>query len=260
MTAPAPGRVLRLAIAGWGLGELAMGRTGIGLAWLGAEVIGLGLVAAATALLAETTWYLVPYLAGMGFIATWALQAVLAYLRARAAAGEPGQAAGGSQASAAAWLTLPLLAWGTGLWLIAAGAGSPAAVLDRFVDAWPEARTLMEPSLAEAGAGLAAAADDARERLEDLCAAGQLAPDCADAPASLLRDVRIRLVEEDEARAAAVAELVRFERRPSRFLGIFPGTELVPVPFERILDLELAARDADLGARRWVIVNARAGS
>ena len=58
--------------------------------------------------------------------------------------------------------------------------------------------------------------------------------------------------------ASAVAELVRFERQPSKFLGLFNATQLVPVPIAPILRLDLVAQPAPLGSARWIIVNADA--
>jgi hypothetical protein len=58
--------------------------------------------------------------------------------------------------------------------------------------------------------------------------------------------------------ASAVAELVRFERQPTKFLGLFEATELVPVPIAPILRLDLQAQPAPLGSARWIIVNADA--
>jgi hypothetical protein len=49
---------------------------------------------------------------------------------------------------------------------------------------------------------------------------------------------------------------VRFERRPTRFLGIFAASELVAVPVEPVLQLRLAPQGAALGAQRWAVVNA----
>jgi hypothetical protein len=255
----APSRVLRLAILGWGLGDLALGRRYVGTTWLLAEAIGLAIVAATTLLLADTTWYLVPFLAGMAFIAGWAIQAVLAYHRAQRQADADASAPNRSPATAAAWLTVPLLVWGTGFWLFAADSSSPAAVLDRFVSGWTETvagRT--DPLLAEAPAMVSASVATAVEHLRRLCDSGELSDDCADAPENLLRDVRIRFVWESKGGAVAVAELVRFERRPTRFLGLFDASELVAVPVEQIITLKLATRPAALGSERWAIVNAAA--
>ena len=260
MSGAAPGRVLRLAILGWGLGDLALGRPLAGVAWLTAEVAALVALVMTTLLFADTTWYLLPFLGGMAFIATWTAQAVAAYRRAQRVVGTVDPAPAASPAATVAWLTIPLLAWGTGFWLFAADAATPGAVLDRFVTAWPasEART-WDPALADRPADLAEAASAARDRLRQLCALGRLADDCDDAPANLLRDIRLRITAETDAAATAVAEVVRFERRPSRFLGIFDATALVPVPIEPILRLELAARPAAMGAARWTIVNAEPG-
>ena len=257
MTGAAPGRVLRLAILGWGLGDLAMGRRLAGTVWLIAEAVALGAVAALTALFADTTWYLLPFLAGMGFIVAWSAQAIAAYRRAQRSGGAFPTAPTGSAAAAVAWLTVPLLAWGTGFWLFGAEAATPGAVLNRFVIAWPAADApAWDPSISERPAQLTDAAAAARERLRALCAGGMLADDCGAAPENLLHNIRVRITEETGVRATAVAEVVRFERRPSRFLGIFEASELVPVPTEPILRLQLATRPGWLGAARWTIVNA----
>jgi hypothetical protein len=253
----APGRVLRLSLLGWGLGHLALGRRRSGTTWLLAEVAWLMMLALVTWLFVDTTWYLLPFLAGCAFIAVWAYQAVAAYRLALSSGGAIPPAPRGSPAAVIAWLTLPLLAWGTGFWLIGASFASPASVLDRYLAAWPaptEISTL--GSLASNPVQLADSSRTALDRLQQLCAAGELEADCADAPQNLLRDVRIRLEDQGADTATAVAEVVRFERRPSSFLGIFATSELVPVPIEPVIRLELAARAAPLGSARWTIVNA----
>lgn len=260
MTDAASGRVLRLAILGWGLGDLALQRRTAGVAWLVAEALSLTAVASTTLLFADTTWYLLPFLVGMAFIAVWTAQALAAYRRAQRSQDAVPPASSGSPAAAIAWLTIPLLGWGTGFWLFAAEAATPGAVLDRFVTAWPASETrAWDPSLSERPAQLSAAAEAAGGLLRDLCAEGRLADDCDEAADNLLRDIRFRITAESGRSATAVAEVVRFERRPSRFLGVFDATELVPVPIEPILRLQLAARPAWLGAARWTIVNAEPG-
>lgn len=262
MTAPTPGRVLRLAVLAWGLGDLALGRTSVGIAWLVAEAALLAALAAATTLFADTSWYLLPFLLGMAFIAAWAAQAVAAYRRARRLQGAISPPPSRSPAATVAWLTVPLLLWGTGFWLVAAQAATPAAVVDRFVSRWAETdATAAEryAALAEDPAALDVQARAALDRLRELCQAGDLPEDCSTATQNLLRDVRVRIERRGETRAVATAEVVRFERRPSTFLGLLQTSELVPVVIERILDLELEAGEATLGATRWTIVNAEGG-
>ena len=255
MSDAAPGRVLRLSLVAWGLGELAMGRRYSGSSWLLAEAVGLALIGLATWLLRDTTWYLVPFVLGMAFIAVWAVQAVAAYRHAERSFGQatpptPRR----SPAVVAAWLTVPLLAWGTGFWLIAADQASPGAVVNRFLGSWADATAGRQASWDEPS--LSVVASTATARLRALCADGTLPVECEDDPASLLRDIRFRIDPVGEDRAVAVAELVRFERRPTRFLGIFGATELSPVALQEILRLELAAEPAAIGARRWTILNA----
>jgi hypothetical protein len=260
VTDAAPGRVLRLAMLGWGLGDLAMGRRAAGVAWLVAEALSLAAVVTATVLFADTTWYLLPFLAGMAFIAVWTAQAIGAYQRARAGNGATPPASASSPAAAIAWLAIPLLAWGTGFWLFAAEAATPGAVLDRFVSAWSESAAHgWDRPLSEQPAELSAAAEEGRALLRDLCAAGRLSDDCDGTNDNPLSDVRLRITTQTADTAIAVAEVVRFERRPSRVLGLFDATELVPVPIEPILHLQLAARPSWLGAARWTIVSAEPG-
>lgn len=266
MTPASPGRALRLSLLAWGLGDMATGRTTRGAALACVEVLAAVAVAVATVLFVDTTWYLVPFLAGMGFIGLWAVQAVLAYRYAgHLAALEPAGPMDptprtGSRAGAVAWLTVPLLVWGTGFWLVAADSATPGAVVDRFVSAWPQVdEEALDASLAVEPARVGAAAAEALDELDVLCAAGRLPDDCGDARAALLRGVRVRIERPQLEEAVAVAEVVRYERRPSRFLGIFEGSELVPVPIRSVLTLELGTQAAALGANRWVILNAEAG-
>jgi hypothetical protein len=260
-----PGDVLRRALLLWGLGDLALGRTGAGAAWLIAELVGAATVAWLSIGYATTTWYAIPYLAGSLFLIAWGAQAVAAYGRARRAADSAGSAPARSPAAVVVWLSIPILAWGTGFWLVAASAATPSAVLDRFESAWPalasgtasvERGLAADPAALETEAGIALAA------LQQACDAGRINSDCGSSPENLLRDVRISIVHEDGATATAVVEIVSFERRSSRFLGIFSGTDLVPVPQQTLLRLDLSSVPAalpgglELGAGRWQIVNA----
>lgn len=225
MTPVAPGRALRLALIGWGLGDLVLDRRAAAVAWLASELAAALLVIVLTVSLADTTLYLVPYLAGLAFIAIWAFQAVGAYRRAQRSQGAIAPTPVRSPAAAIAWLGVPLLAWGTGFWLIAASSSSPDAALDRFV------------------------------RGGDLCrmvapAAG--CPDTAD-----LSAIRVRLTAQSGSDATAVAERVHYVSRPSRFLEIFSGSELVPIAEGNVLTIRLR-RDPgptllglDVGAGRW---------
>jgi hypothetical protein len=239
VTPPEPGRVLRLALVGWGLGHIAIGRHALGRALLLAEVIGVAVVAWLTIGLADTSAYLVPFLAGTAFIVAWAWQAVDAYRSARLLVATPTTTPERSPAAAIGWLSLPLLVWGTGFWLIGAHSGTPAAVLDRFVSEWTT-----QSLAAEWPASVRRAAR----------ASGP--PPGA--------DLRIRITGADASQATAVAEAIHYERRDARFLGILPGTALEPVADERLLTLELTARPVelpgggDIGAVRWELVSAAA--
>ena len=244
MTAPDPGLVLGRALLGWGLGHLALGRGAVGWSLLVAEVLGALLVAWLTIGLASTSAYLVPFLAGIAFITAWAWQAVAAYRAARARRPQSTGAPERSPAAAIGWLSLPLLAWGTGFWLIGADAATPAATLDRFVSAWSEGTLEADgwpASVVEAAADADRALGSGPDRL---------------------RDVRFTLVEASDDRATAVAEAIHYERRPSSFLWVFRGSELVPVADEQLLSLDLAADSVplpgggDIGAVRWELVDA----
>ena len=241
MTAPDPGRVLRLAIVAWGLGHLALGRAGLGRALLVAEAVALGLVAWLTIGLADSSAYLVPFIAGTAFVVAWAWQAVHAYRTAsvRDAVAAPHRSA----AAAIGWLSLPLLIWGAGFWVVGAEAATPAAVLDRFVTAWTS--------------------DDLDDQWppEVVGPAAEVAADLNADPEGF-RDVRITLISRSASAATAAVEAIRYEPTESRFLWIFPLTELVPVAEARLLVLELAARPIDLpgggdiGAVEWELVGA----
>jgi hypothetical protein len=248
VTRPDPGRVLRRAIVAWGLGHLLLGRTTTGRALIVAELVGLLLVAWLTIGLGDSSAYLVPFLAGVAFIVAWAWQAVDAYRSARRDEMGAPPPEGRSAAAAIGWLSLPLLVWGTGFWIVTAHAATPAAVLDRFVTDWSDDGL-------EAGDWPAAVLRESRRAARALGSG----PD-------RFSDVRIRVASADESRATAVVEAIHYERRASHFLWVFPGTELVPVADEELLTLDLAAAPVelpgggDIGAVRWGIADAEAGS
>lgn len=255
----APGRVLRLALVAWGFGDLAMGRRARGVALLVAELIGLVLIVASTILLSDTTWYLVPFLVGMAFIVAWTVQAVAAFLRAQRLQGAIPPPSSRSPAAAAAWLTVPLLLWGTGFWLFAAESASPDAVLNAFVTEWPAVATQpIDASVAADPVQVSLQADRALDTIRDLCGSQGLTESCRDEASALLINVRMRIEAQTDDDAIAVAEIVRFERQPRKFLGVFEASELVPVPIASILRLDLAAQPAPFGSARWIIVNAHA--
>ncbi len=244
MTAPDPGHVLRRAIIGWGLGHLALGRSSVGWGLLAAELVSALLVAWLTIGLADSNLYLIPFLAGIGFLVAWGWQAVAAYRQAQATEAARPPTPERSPATTIGWLSLPMLAWFTGFWLIGADAATPAAALDRFVGAWTS-ETL---SAREWPPGVVAAAGEAADGLGS-------GPD-------RFHDVRFTIVAVNDGRATAVADAIHYERRPSSFLVVFEGTELVPVVDDRILSLELAAEPVelpgggDIGAVRWELVSA----
>jgi len=255
----APGRVLRLSLVAWGFGDLAMGRRARGVALLVAELIGLVLIVASAILLSAGTWYLVPFLIGMAFIGAWSVQAVAAFLRAQRMQGAIPPPSTRSPAAAAAWLTVPLLLWGTGFWLFAAQSATPSAVLDAFVTEWPDvAAKPIDDTVATDPAAVTAQAEEALVALRRACTAAGFTDNCQEEASAVLVNVRMRIEGQTDDTASAVAELVRFERQPSTFLGVFQTTELVPVPIAPILYLDLEAQPAPLGSAQWIIVNADA--
>ena len=243
MTPPDPGRVLRRALIAWGLGHLLVGRRALGRGLLVAELVSVLLVAWLTIGLADTSAYLVPFLAGTAFIVAWAWQAVHAYRSAQGLAAARPPTPERSPAAAIAWLGIPLLIWGTGFWLIGARAATPASVLDTFVSAWSrdELGDAWPPTVVEEAEAAAAGLGSGLDRF---------------------RDIRLSLVSRSTGRAMAVAETIHYERRESRFLWVFPGSELVPVADERLLSIDLVARPVellgggDIGAVRWELVDA----
>lgn len=246
MTTPDPGRVLRRALLGWGIGHLAIGRVALGRGLLVAEVVSILLVAWLTIGLADSSAYLLPFIAGVAFLVAWAWQAVAAYRAAQAMQPARESAPERSPATAIGWLSLPLLVWGTGFWLVSADAATPAATVDRFVTAW----TADALDAGEWPPAVVRAADTAAAQLGGA--------------ENRFRDVRFRIAREGADSASAVAEAVHYERRDSTFLGLFAGSELVPVADQRVLTLELAARPVelpgggDIGAVTWELVDASA--
>ena len=162
-----------------------------------------------------------------------------------------------------AWLTIPVLVWGTGFWLASGSAAGPAAAVDRFERSWASlaAGGRLDPQLG-VDARVSAAAVAALSALQRLCAGGTLSSGCSSSGRDLVRDVRIGLTTAGSDAATAAVTVVAFERRPSQFLGIFGGTDLVPVPRQTLLTLHLRAFPASLpgglqlGAQRWRIVDA----
>lgn len=244
MTGPDPGRVLRRALLAWGSGHLLLGRTGVGRALLLAEVIGLLLVVWLTVGLATSSAYLVPFLAGVVFLLAWAWQAVAAYRGAQAVQPARPPTPERSPATAIGWLSIPLLIWGAGFWMVGAHAATPAATLDRFVSAW----TAGELDAEDWPPSVITAASEAEASLGS-------GPD-------KFQDVRFSVLDESQSGASAVGESVHFERQETTLLGVFSGSELVPVADELLLSLELVARPVelpgggDVGAVRWELVDA----
>src|SRR5439155_24953298 len=177
----------------------------------------------------------------------------------------PGRGAWRAVAAVMPGLTVREVLWGTGFWIVYRPASSPAAALDRFETSWPAMASggSLDPGI-ETYAGFSASARKALGTLQRLCAQGSLSSDCSTSARNLLRDVRIAVVPADPDEATASVTVVSFERRPSRFLGIFSATELVPVPRQTLLTIHLRALPAplpgglELCARRWRIVGAAA--
>jgi hypothetical protein len=233
---PEPGRVLRLALIAWGLGHFALGRRTTGAALLVLEAVGLAVLVVLALTLGRGTLDLVPFVAGLLFIGAWAAQAVHAYRSAATPSGDEAPAAR-TPAAAVAWLSLPLLAWSSGYWLVAGEAASPAAVTDRFVADW----TFDRLTDADWSPAVRRAADRGRDRLVDLCADGRLPDGCEAGGSELFRGVRWRIADDDATEALAIAEIVTYEQRPTTFLWVFTGSETVPVPIGELLTLELEA-------------------
>lgn len=236
MTPADPGRVLRRAILAWGLGHLALGRPALGFGLLAAEAAAVLLVAWLTAGLSESSAYLVPFMAGILFLVAWVWQAVAAYQSARQGSASGSDTPRRAPAAALGWLGVPLLIWGTGFWIDGARCATPAAALDR---ALVQGRSRSVTS--EAAQEMSAAADRAAEEG---------------------RDLRIRIAEQDERSATAVAEFIHFERTETTILGIFPATELTPVVDRVVLTMEIEAGAVELpgggeiGAVCWEVVSA----
>jgi hypothetical protein len=259
-----PGRVIRLALVAWGLGDLALGRRPAALAWLISEVVAAAVVAYLFTGLSDTTWYVISFVAGALFLVAWAAQAALAYRAAVHRLTEAEHSAPRAAAASMAWLTIPLLVWGAGFWLASGSGTSPAAAIDRFETSWPGLATggALDPAL-RVDSHVVAAARGALDTLNRLCAEGALTSDCTVSPRNLVRNVRVSLASEGADAVIATVSVVSFARRSSQFLGLFAATELVPVPRQTLLTLRLHATlvafpgGAQLGAERWKIADVR---
>ena len=216
-----------------------------------------------TPALLDGTAYLVPFVRGVAFIAAWGAQAIAAYRAAQRAQGASGPALPHSPAAAIAWLGVPLLVWGTVFWLASARNASPPAVLDGVLSRWETiaANPNVSHDIATDPGQLTRDVARAADRLVEICRQAQVAADCDGPVDGLLRDVRFRVVQQTDEAATAVLELVRYERRPTRFLGFVQGATVIAVPTEPLLRLELAALEGGrvlgwpLGDRRWQIVD-----
>ena len=259
MSPETPRGVLRRALLAWGLGDLVLGRRRAAIGWLIGEALAIGLIAFLSLAYLASSWYLLPFLAGIAFIVVWAVQAIAAYRRSVQAT--DGSASPDSSPAAIIVLTVPLLIAGAGFWLAAGTAGSPDAVLDRFVGEWAsvaEGRATWEAGLTTDPADLTQQATNAVALLRQLCTAGKWGEDCNGAASGLLRGIRVRIVAEGAEQATATAETVRYAQRDSRFLGLFPSTELVPVSTGEVLRLRLVAGPGPFGGQEWSIVSAQA--
>ena len=140
------------------------------MALLVAELFGLVLIVASAILLSGHDQVPVPFLIGMAFIVAWSVpggRRLPARPAPRRAIPPPSTR---SPAAAAAWLTVPLLLWGTGFWLFAAQSASPAAVLDAFVTEWPDVATQsIAASVATDPVQVSLQAEQALDTLRDLC-------------------------------------------------------------------------------------------
>ena len=188
---------MRRALVGWGLGDAALGQRGVGAGLLAAELLGLALIGAASPSLADTTWYLVPYLMGGAFLVAWTAQAVRAYRIAQRSSGAIPPTPRGSPAAVAAWLAVPLLLWGTasGSWLpprlARGGAGS---LPDRLAGGKRRSAALV--AVTDQPDRLAGLADAVLDDLRLRCAAAALTSDCGDARGN---PPRVRLPVEEGA-------------------------------------------------------------
>ena len=150
--------------------------------------------------------------------------------------------------------------------MVAATNANPPGVLDAFVRRWDDIAgdSAAGAALAQDPRDLSRDAARAIETLRDVCRSAGVTGDCDGALSGLLGDVRVRILSQGADRARAVIELVRYERRSSRFLGIVEGAQLVPIPERPLLYLQLSAVEEDgfigslVGARRWVIDSSRA--
>jgi hypothetical protein len=126
---PSAASVLRRALLVWGLGHLALGdRRGWAFAVL--ELCALAALAVAAIAFLTTDRANLVFVALCAFMAVWGAQAIDAYVQAVARGGRRG---GAVQLLALTPIGIALF---TAFWVVGGVAGTPAATLQRYVQAW----------------------------------------------------------------------------------------------------------------------------
>lgn len=247
----------------WGWGHLAIGDRR-GWLLLALQVLALAAVGLLGATLIEGSRGIVVFLAASLYLALWTGQAIDAHRRAVALGATPGGAIRILAVAPVAIVALTLL------WTVVGSAGSPAAVLQRYVSAWRQGH-------ADAGRELFRVAPepgdlDATWRDQTGYVASRLTSlrmtygstsgiDPADPFGSLLflPDAPGRSdppdLERAGERATVAIQAVRRQTVRSSFFGLFPTASQESVPAERVGSVTLVAieREPLLGLARGVV-------
>lgn len=224
--------VLGRAIAGWGLGHVALGdRRGWVLLVLEAVWL-VALLGAALAWLGSDRWLLVFALA-CGFLAVWTLQAIDAHRRA-VAGGAPAE--GASRILAIAPVAVVLV---TLIFLVGGRVSTPGATFERYFQAWVEgdaagAASLFAEPIPESSLASIWAADEERltARLAAMRPPGPAGPPEPGRPpldgfGPTFGAIRFEYSPDlpaDGSRAQVDLLIVEDVRVRSTVLGIFPAT------------------------------------
>ncbi len=235
---------MRRAIAGWGMGHVALGDARgwlllcLEVAWIATLVIGLSLM--------PTDHWLVVVVLLAGVLGVWVGQAVLAH---RNAARLSGSDRGALQLAAVMPLGLVVL---TAFWSAGGVTASPEATLQHFVSAWETGHAERALDLFADPTGISAVdaawADDTSFITARAAGVAGSHPEWGLDTLQPYRNLRFEPVAAggtappDAGHAAFAVQLVRQIQVPTSFLGLFAATRSETQPVERVGEVTLLRR------------------
>ncbi len=247
---PTPAGALRRSLIVWGWGQAAAGRHWF-LVLAGAQATLLAGLAVLGPPMADGPGIQAVFLAGTVVLGMWAVQALHAYrltVRRRVPFGLSG---GDGHAIEVLWLVPLAVVLATAFWGALGRASSPGAVLDRYVNAWDDARPADAVQLFVTpvdGHALAAVWQRQAPRLRNglVLAAASIGEGSGIDPDRPFDSLRFDLLgasanPEPDGTVRATVRVVRSVTRRGTFLGFVPTTsqEVVPVLDLGRIDLRL---------------------